>query len=106
MDAFLLVLTFLVTVTSTTRYVGALHIDVKLTNDLGPGLNLTVHCKSIEDHGVHVVPYNGFNNFTMDLSIFEVPPHYCEFKWQNVTHPWFLIYDQSRDWNLCRNYCP
>ncbi|KAM2496624.1 hypothetical protein COP2_037437 [Malus domestica] len=104
-SAFLLVLTFLVTVTSTTRYVGARHIDVKLTNYLGAGLNLTVHCKSIEDLGVHVLPYKGFYNFTMDLSFFEVPPHYCEFKWQNVTYPWFLIYEQSRDWNLCRNYC-
>ena len=41
-------------------------VHLKITNQLGSGLDLTVQCKSRDDDlGVHIVPFDGY--YTMDL---------------------------------------
>ncbi|XP_038698050.1 S-protein homolog 4-like [Tripterygium wilfordii] len=70
-----------------------------VNNDLGPGIALTLHCKSAEDDlGEHVLQYHdqGFQ-FTFRPNVWGVTLFYCSFSWQGGPIHWFNIYDDNRD---------
>ena len=53
-DVFLLIILVLLFVTLCDA------VHVKMTNDIGPDIPLTVHCKSKDDDlSTHVIPFNG-----------------------------------------------
>jgi hypothetical protein len=80
-------------------------VHVEIFNDLGNGLDLTVHCKSAdEDLGVHVIRYpNGFFTFDFKPNFWGTTLFFCGFQWKGGELKWFNIYDFHRDHPLCSN---
>jgi hypothetical protein len=78
---------------------------VEIFNDLGDGLDLTVHCKSADvDLGVHVIKYpNGFFEFDFKPNIWRTTLYFCGFRWKGSELKWFDIYDFERDHPHCSN---
>jgi hypothetical protein len=77
---------------------------VEIFNDLGDGLDLTLHCKSAdEDLGVDVIKYpNGFFTFDFRLNFWGTTLYFCGFWWKGAGElRWFDIYDFDRDHPLC-----
>ncbi|CAL1354082.1 unnamed protein product [Linum trigynum] len=80
---------------------------VMITNEVGGGRQLTVHCSSFfvdnEDLGVHVV--NPHDSYRFKFWIKASPPwFYCSMDWGAVGGPrWFDIYDPLRDADRCRS---
>ncbi|KAJ4829614.1 hypothetical protein Tsubulata_014284 [Turnera subulata] len=71
--------------------------QIHIFNTLGPGMNLTLHCKSKNDDlGVQVLPYNVSFSFHFCPNMFSTTLFFCSFAWTNQFH-WFDIYDQNRD---------
>lgn len=74
---------------------------VRVTNDLGGNLTLTVHCKSADDDiGVQVLPPHASFGFNFRPSWIFSTQFYCSFQWPN-TFKWFDIYDNPRDAPHC-----
>ncbi|WCJ36771.1 Plant self-incompatibility protein S1 family [Euphorbia peplus] len=71
---------------------------VHVTNDLGPGKNLFIHCKSADDdlgrHDLHNLLLQFSTQFLRDTEF------YCFFEWDSESH-WFNIYIYERDRFLC-----
>jgi hypothetical protein len=76
---------------------------VEIFNDLGDGLDLTVHCKSKDkDLGVHVIKYpNGFFEFDFKPNFWGTTLYFCGFRWNGGELKWFDIYDFERDHPQC-----
>ncbi|XP_024029586.1 S-protein homolog 4-like [Morus notabilis] len=73
---------------------------VHMTNDLGTGTDLTVHCKSKDDDlGIHVVAPNGSYGFRFAPNIFGGTLFFCRMEWPGNSH-YFDIYVQKRDRQL------
>ncbi|XP_059451044.1 S-protein homolog 3-like [Corylus avellana] len=69
---------------------------VKIINDLGHGLPLTLACKSKNyDLGVHTLKPNGFFKFNFTPNFWGTTLFFCRFTWKNQSH-WFNIYDNAR----------
>ncbi|KAJ6958667.1 hypothetical protein NC653_040347 [Populus alba x Populus x berolinensis] len=67
-SALLILLSLLLLIIATCDAAGCLWKPTRLNinNDLGPGLDLTIHCKSKNnDLGQHVVPFGG--EYTIDF---------------------------------------
>ncbi|KAL9339862.1 hypothetical protein Peur_068877 [Populus x canadensis] len=78
------------------------NIHLSITNQLGSGLDLTVHCKSRDDElGVHVVPFDGY--YTMDFcsNIWGTTQFYCGMTWSGKLQYWFDIFIAERDSHRC-----
>lgn len=73
---------------------------VRIRNDLGSNIQLTVHCKSKEDDlGVHVLNFGETYEFSFRPSMFfKVTLFYCSFQWADQFH-WFDIFNfaEQRD---------
>ncbi|KAG2334251.1 hypothetical protein Bca52824_005431 [Brassica carinata] len=70
---------------------------VEITNKLGGGLKLTLHCKSKDDDlGVQTLAPDSTWSFKFSPAIFKVTQFFCNFKWGGESH-WFDIYDDNRD---------
>lgn len=76
---------------------------VTIFNDLGEGLNLTVHCKSgHSDLGVHKVAYpKGFFAFNFRPNFFGTTLYFCGFRWPDSPLHMFDIYVFQRDREVC-----
>ncbi|KAL4351648.1 hypothetical protein GQ457_06G001730 [Hibiscus cannabinus] len=75
---------------------------VQINNDLGSGIDLTVHCKSKDDDlGEQHLGYHNNFNFRFRPSIFQNTLFFCSFQWNGLFHR-FDIYVQIRDSLLCR----
>ncbi|PON63769.1 Self-incompatibility protein [Parasponia andersonii] len=56
--------------------------SVKITNSLGPNIDLTLHCKSKDDDlGDHVLPYNASFGFDFNRNIWGTTLFFCGFPW-------------------------
>ncbi|EEF44294.1 conserved hypothetical protein [Ricinus communis] len=79
---------------------------VKVTNGIGPGLDLTVHCKSKDDDlGTKVLPYNGYFSFRFHPNFMDTTLYFCSMSWHGQSHK-FDIYTEDRDKNKCpHDYC-
>ncbi|KAB5514802.1 hypothetical protein DKX38_028708 [Salix brachista] len=74
-----------------------------ITNDLGPDLDLTIHCKSRNDDlGHHVVPFGGEYTIVFCPNFWGTTLFFCGMSWSREAH-WFDIYDASRDSSRCGN---
>jgi hypothetical protein len=76
---------------------------VEIFNDLGDGLDLTVHCKSGDDDlGVHVITYpKGFFEFDFKPNFLGTTLYFCGFQWNGSELKWFEIYNFGRDHPQC-----
>ncbi|KAJ6750111.1 hypothetical protein OIU85_000716 [Salix viminalis] len=75
-----------------------------ITNELGPGLDLTIHCKSRNDDlGQHVVPFGGEYTFDFCPNFWGTTLFFCGMSWSREAH-WIDIYDASRDSSRCGNW--
>jgi hypothetical protein len=75
---------------------------VKITNDVGNGLDVTVHCKSKDDDlGAHKLKPNGVYEFGFRPNSWGTSKYFCHFEWNNQVH-WVDIYDYGRDKDKCR----
>lgn len=56
---------------------------VQINNNLGEGLNLTVHCKSgHKDIGIQVIPNGGNYEWSFKVNFLETTLYSCEFDWK------------------------
>ena len=77
---------------------------VAITNSLGNGSNLTVHCSQRGiDLGEHTIGANEQYVFSFKINVVVTQVYFCTFSWKGACH-WFDIFDMSRDYNIC-NYC-
>ncbi|WKA06274.1 hypothetical protein VitviT2T_024183 [Vitis vinifera] len=79
---------------------------VRLTNLLGPGSSVTIHCQSKDDDlGVHVLPFkDSFEwsfkpNFLVLTTLF-----FCKIQWQDKVMS-FDSYREARDIEDCGKFC-
>ncbi|RID68336.1 hypothetical protein BRARA_C00502 [Brassica rapa] len=89
--------------------------DVEITNKLGGGLTLTLHCKSKDDDlDVQTLAPDSSWSFKFSPAVLKTTLFFCNFTWGGESH-WFDIYDDNRDgdgrdfpcylcpWNINRN---
>ena len=80
-------------------------VDLRITNDLGNGLDLNLHCKSQDDDlGVHVLASHQFFEFSFRPNFWSSTLYFCRFWWRGESH-WFDIYVQNRDVGRCSKKC-
>ncbi|KDO51589.1 hypothetical protein CISIN_1g047836mg [Citrus sinensis] len=73
---------------------------VKISNKLGNGLDLTLHCKSRDDDlGVHLLHQDESFSFQFHPNIFRSTLFWCSFRWSGQTKS-FDIFDGGRDYLL------
>ena len=79
-------------------------VFVEVLNDLGQGLDLTIHCKSDDDDlGVQLIKYpDGLFKFNFRPNAKGTTLFYCTFYWSNEFR-WFDIYISVRDHPQCNN---
>ncbi|XP_010456506.1 PREDICTED: uncharacterized protein LOC104737962 [Camelina sativa] len=72
---------------------------VRITNRLGDGKQLKLHCKSSDDDlGLHVLAPNSFWSFKFTPKVFYGSTlFFCQFTWLPGQFKWFDIYDDDRD---------
>ncbi|XVF16324.1 hypothetical protein REPUB_Repub10bG0021500 [Reevesia pubescens] len=77
-------------------------IHVQITNDVGEGLDLIVHCRSRDDDlGIQVIAYQNFWEFHFRPKFFSTTQFYCSMAWKDAFH-WFDIFINDRDSPKCR----
>merc|ERR1711924_213226 len=60
---------------------------VKITNDVGNGLDVTVHCKSKDnDLGAHKLKPNGVYEFGFRPNSWGTSKYFCHFEWNKQVH--------------------
>ncbi|KAK1563408.1 hypothetical protein Q3G72_027220 [Acer saccharum] len=78
---------------------------VRVVNDLGDGLDLTLHSKSKDDDlGQQIVGFQKHYNFQFHTNIFGTTQFFCGMAWIGYFH-WFDIYIQRRDEKICSEQC-
>ncbi|KAG2728358.1 hypothetical protein I3843_01G197500, partial [Carya illinoinensis] len=75
---------------------------VRISNDLGEGMELLVHCMSADDDlGTHIIFYHsGYYQFEFRPNFMRTTLYHCGFQWNDVFHH-FNIYVTTRDQSLC-----
>lgn len=95
----LLMLIFLSLTICSASFFGRVH--VKISNELGQGLVLNLHCYSSDDDlGTHALPIHGSIQFSFRPSVFKTTIFTCSFGWNGGYHV-AQIYNHDRD--RCRN---
>ena len=78
---------------------------VRLTNKLGKGIDLSLHCKSNDtDFNQTLLHYGEYFEFVFRPYFWGTTRFFCWFHWWSVHH-YFDIYLQSRDYDLCGGKC-
>ncbi|PRQ36914.1 putative plant self-incompatibility S1 [Rosa chinensis] len=96
---FLLMLLFFSLTMCSASIFGRVH--VKISNELGQGLVLNLHCKSRDDDlGSHALPIHGSFQFSFRPSVIRTTIFTCSFQWNGGYHV-AEIYNHDRD--RCRN---
>ncbi|XP_050216272.1 S-protein homolog 5-like [Mercurialis annua] len=79
---------------------------VSMINDVGPELDLTVHCKSKDDDlGTHVIPYKSFYSFRFKPNMMDTTLFFCSMTWKGSKLNYFDIYREERDKDKCSVHC-
>lgn len=72
-------------------------VHVKITNDLGVGLVLNLHCKSRDDDfGTHVLPLHDSFQFSFRPNVIWTTIFACSFQWKGGYHV-LDIYNHNKD---------
>ncbi|KAL5744261.1 hypothetical protein ACOSQ2_027377 [Xanthoceras sorbifolium] len=80
-------------------------VHININNNIGSGVDLTIHCKSKDDDlGVQVIPYQGNYTFQFRPNILGTTLFFCSFAWRDESHS-FDIYSFKRDSGLCTKNC-
>lgn len=78
---------------------------LRVTNELGNGLDLTVHCKSKDDDlGEQILLSERYFEFVFRPNTWATTLFFCTMQWQGAYH-WFVIYKYSRDVFRCTDQC-
>jgi hypothetical protein len=82
--------------------IGKHHLKiVKVINDLGNGLPLTLGCKSKDnDLGVRTLRPNGFFEIKFTPNFWGTTVFFRKLTWKSQIH-WLNIYDYARDGDVC-----
>ncbi|KAK1567941.1 hypothetical protein Q3G72_018403 [Acer saccharum] len=81
------------------------NVHVQVTNDLGSGLDLTLHCKSGDDDLCpRVVPFRESYVFHFRESVMGRTLFFCTMAWKEELHR-FDVYKQYRDDDKCGKHC-
>ncbi|OMO59742.1 Multi antimicrobial extrusion protein [Corchorus olitorius] len=76
-------------------------VHVQISNDIGQGTDLTVHCKSKDsDLGNQVISYQGTWEFHFRPNFWCTTQYYCSMAWKNKFQ-WFDIFVYDRDYMHC-----
>ncbi|XP_048332638.1 S-protein homolog 19-like [Ziziphus jujuba] len=77
------------------------HKYVIIRNDVGGGVNLTLHCKSKDDDlGVQNISPGGEWGFHFKTSAWGTTLFFCSVEWPGTSH-YFDAFVQSRDMDVC-----
>ncbi|KAL5810836.1 hypothetical protein ACOSQ4_027404 [Xanthoceras sorbifolium] len=80
-------------------------VHASVANDIGAGVDLSIHCKSADDDlGQHILPYSGNFTFHFRPNFFGTTLFFCSFAWPNTIHR-FDVYKSERDKDLCKHQC-
>ena len=81
-------------------------VHVRLTNILGPGSSLTIHCQSKDDDlGVHVLSNNNYFEWTFHPNFFNLSTlFFCKIQWQGKEMS-YDSYLETRDLFGCHKRC-
>ncbi|XP_054805874.1 S-protein homolog 2-like [Prosopis cineraria] len=78
---------------------------VNMANDLGRGLDLTVHCKQKgEDLGEHLLHPNETYEFTFRPNFWGTTLYFCRFYWTGASN-WLVVFSMQRDHDKCPVGC-
>ncbi|OWM86462.1 S-protein homolog 18-like [Punica granatum] len=78
-----------------------------LTNNLGPGKDLTAHCRNdniragIRDLGTHVLKFSQNFTWVSPLDPWQNTTYWCDMTKPNSARATFNIYNETRDFVLC-----
>ncbi|CAL9226753.1 unnamed protein product [Arabidopsis halleri] len=82
----------------------AKHVTVDIINDIGPNVQLGLHCKSKEkDLGSQSVAPHQHWGFREPLNVWETTLFFCHFVWKNQSR-WFDILKDNRDQFVCEHH--
>ncbi|GLT47538.1 hypothetical protein SLA2020_212280 [Shorea laevis] len=71
---------------------------VQITNNIGPGIELTYHCKSADDDlGERKLANGAFWGFSFRPNFWGTTQYYCSFAWPGQFQ-WFDIFITKRDY--------
>ena len=80
-------------------------VHVSIENDIGSGVDLTLHCKSKDDDlGEHTLNNLGNFKFKFRPNMLKSTLFSCSFAWPNAFHQ-FDIYNYTRDSDSCVHQC-
>ncbi|KAK9287860.1 hypothetical protein L1049_016302 [Liquidambar formosana] len=78
---------------------------VTIGNDLGEGLNCTIHCKSKDDDlGVHVLQFLDNYEWSFRTNFWGTTLFFCNIKWRDAAGT-FDIFKARRDYKRCGSKC-
>ena len=78
---------------------------VRITNELGEGIDLSIHCKSSEtDLNQTLIHHKQYFEFVFRPYFWGTTQFFCWFHWW-IVHHYFDIYVQSRDYIVCKGKC-
>lgn len=81
------------------------HVSVHVYNNLEPGLNLDVHCKSKDDDlGLHTVPFNESFQWKFTVNARQTTLFFCGLTWRDGSGI-YDIYVAKRDHPRCAKNC-
>jgi len=79
-------------------------VDLTVTNSLEGKENLKIHCKSRDDDlGMRVLHFNESAHWRFGTDIFWRTMFSCSFQWGKSPFFHFNVYDQIRDYDVCRD---
>ncbi|XP_010243875.1 PREDICTED: pumilio homolog 15-like [Nelumbo nucifera] len=78
---------------------------VRVANDLGQGLNLTIHCRSHNDDlGLKELPYGFYFEWAFNSNIWGSTVFYCDMGWQQGSGH-YDVFVARRDNSRCHYRC-
>ncbi|PON66088.1 Self-incompatibility protein [Trema orientale] len=85
--------------------IGRVKTTVQIYNNLGDGLNLSIHCKSKDDDlGFHEVKNNEFYEWSFHVNFAMTTLFFCTLSWRDSTGT-FDMFKTNRDINRCVTLC-
>ncbi|GKV35302.1 hypothetical protein SLEP1_g43599 [Rubroshorea leprosula] len=94
-----LLMFFLLMATSEAGFFKKRRVHVVISNDIAPGIDLKIHCKSKDDDlGEQILPNKGTWGFTFRPNFWGTTQFFCSFVWQSNLR-YFDAFISERDYN-------